>query len=174
MDEARFGQQGTTTRVWAPRGSRPSVVKQTRYEWVYLYAAVEPSTGASTALQAPCVDTVTMNVFLEMLSKDLGADDHAVLILDRAGWHRSKRLAVPENITLLYLPPYAPELNPVEYVWAHLKQHELPNVCAKDLWSLGEMARKKLRRMRRRKPLIVACWKQSSLAFRSAILCDSH
>ncbi|MFO0836633.1 MAG: hypothetical protein U0638_16840 [Phycisphaerales bacterium] len=52
MDEARFGQQGTTTRVWAPTGSRPTAVKQTRYEWVHLYAAVESSTGASVALQA--------------------------------------------------------------------------------------------------------------------------
>ncbi|MBK7925962.1 MAG: transposase [Bryobacterales bacterium] len=69
------------------------------------------------------------------------------------------------RIHLERLPAYAPELNPVEYVWAHLKQHELPNVCAKDLWSLGEMARERLRRMRRRKPLLAACWKQSSLAF---------
>lgn len=127
MDEARFGQQGTTTRMWAKRGTRPSAVKQTRYEWVYLYAAVEPSTGSSTALQAPHVNTGTMNVFLEMLSNELGADDHAVLILDRAGWHRSKRLVVPENITLLYLPPYAPELNPVERLWAYMRSHFLSN-----------------------------------------------
>lgn len=53
----------------------------------------------------------------------------------------------------------------MEYVWAHLKQHELANLCAKDLCSLGELAHKKLRRMRRRKPLLAACWKQSSLTF---------
>jgi transposase len=62
-----------------------------------------------------------------------------------------------------YLPPYAPELNPVEYIWAHCKHHELPNVCAKNLWDLGEGARRSLRRMRRRPRLITALWKQVSL-----------
>src|SRR5207253_1121425 len=71
MDEARLGQQGTLTRVWARTGSRPAAVRQTRYEWVYLYAAVEPATGESVALLAPNADTGTMNVFLRMLSKEL-------------------------------------------------------------------------------------------------------
>jgi hypothetical protein len=69
------------------------------------------------------------------------------------------------RIAIERLPAYAPELNPVEYLWAHLKRHELPNVCAKDLWSLGDFARKKLKRMCRRKPLLLACWQQSSLLF---------
>lgn len=127
MDEARFGQQGTTTRVWAKTGSRPTAVKQTRYEWVYLYAAVEPATGASVALQAPLVNTGTMNVFLKMLSEELSPRDHAVLVMDQAGWHKSKALAVPENITALHLPPYSPELNPVERLWAYLRSHYLSN-----------------------------------------------
>jgi hypothetical protein len=127
MDEARFGQQGTTTRVWAKKGSRPTAVKQTRYEWVYMYAAVEPATGASVALQAPHVNTGTMNVFLEMMSDELGPCDHAVLIMDQAGWHKSRSLRVPDNITVLYLPPYSPELNPVERLWAYLRSHHLSN-----------------------------------------------
>jgi transposase len=127
MDEARFGQQGTTTRVWAERGSRPSAVKQTRYEWVYLYAAVEPATGASVALQAPSVNTQTMNVFLKMLSAELGPSEQGVLIMDQAGWHKSKKLRLPENIHVLFLPPYSPELNPVERLWAYLRQHYLSN-----------------------------------------------
>lgn len=127
MDEARFGQQGTTTRVWAPTGTRPTAVKQTRYEWVYLYAAVEPATGASVALQAPRVNTGTMNVFLKMLSDELGPLDHAVLIMDQAGWHKARALALPANITVLYLPPYSPELNPVERLWAYLRSHYLSN-----------------------------------------------
>jgi transposase len=127
MDEARFGQQGTTTRMWAPRGSRPTAVKQTRYEWVYLYAAVEPATGASVALQAPHVNTATMNVFLKMMSKELGPNDHAILIMDQAGWHKSRGLQLPENITALLPPPYSPELNPVERLWASLRGHYLSN-----------------------------------------------
>jgi transposase len=66
-------------------------------------------------------------------------------------------------IQVEYLPPYAPELNPVEYIWAFWKQHELPNVCPKDFWSLGQEARRTLRRMRRRPRLISAFWKQASL-----------
>ncbi|MBX3367723.1 MAG: IS630 family transposase [Phycisphaeraceae bacterium] len=125
--QIRFGQQGTTTRMWAKRGSRPAAVKQTRYEWVYLYAAVEPATGHSVALQAPQVNTETMNVFLRMLSEELAADEHAILIMDQAGWHKSRRLKLPENITTLLLPPYSPELNPIERLWAYLRSHYLSN-----------------------------------------------
>jgi len=105
MDEARFGQQGTPTRMWASRGSRPTAVKQTRYEWVYLYAAIEPATGVSAALQASLVHTGTMNVFLKMLSEELAQNDHAVLIMDQARWHKSRAPELPENITTLLLPP---------------------------------------------------------------------
>lgn len=127
MDEARFGQQGTLTRMWAEKGSRPTAVKQTRYEWLYLFAAVEPSSGHSVALQAPHVNTGTMNVFLKMLADDLAPNDHAVLIMDQAGWHKARKLVVPESITILYLPPYSPELNPVERLWAYLRSHYLSN-----------------------------------------------
>lgn len=132
MDEARIGQQGTTTHVWAPTGSRPSAVRQTRYEWVYLYAAVEPASGESVALLAPNADTGTMNVFLRMLSADLRPGEHAVLILDGAGWHRSRTLVVPDNITCLLLPPYSPELNPVENLWHYLRSHYLSNRAYRD------------------------------------------
>ena len=132
MDEARLGQQGTLTRVWARTGSRPTAVKQTRYEWVYLYAAVEPATGESVALLAPNADTGTMNVFLRMLAQELRPGEHAVLILDGAGWHRSKSLVVPGNVTCLLLPPYSPELNPVENLWHYLRSHYLSNRAYRD------------------------------------------
>ena len=127
MDEARLGRQGTPTRVWARTGSRPTAVRQTKYEWVYLYAAVEPSTGESVALLAPNVDTGTFNVFLRMLSAELKPGEHVVLILDGAGWHKSKSLAVPDNVTCLLLPAYSPELNPAENLWHYLRSHHLSN-----------------------------------------------
>lgn len=127
MDEARFGQQGTLTRMWAPRGSRPTAIKQTRYEWVYLYAAVEPKTGFSSALLAPEVNTGTFNQFLRILSREVDRDDHIILIMDQAGWHRSKALRLPGNITVLYLPPYSPELNPTERLWGYIRSHYLSN-----------------------------------------------
>jgi transposase len=127
MDEARFGQQGTTTDVWARTGSRPRAVRQTRYEWVYLYAAVEPATGESAALVAPHVDTGTMNAFLGILDRERKRDEHFVLIMDQAGWHKSRDLKLPEGITALLLPPYSPELNPVENLWHYLRSHYLSN-----------------------------------------------
>ena len=147
MDEARLGQQGTLTRVWARTGSRPTAVRQTRYEWVYLYAAVEPATGESVAPLAPDVDTGTFNVFLRMVSAELKEGEHAVLILDGAGWHKGKALAVPDNITCLLLPPYSPELNPVESLWHYLRSHYLSNRAYRDydhLLNAGREAWRKL------------------------------
>ena len=127
MDEARFGQQGTLTKMWGLRGSRPTAVKQTKYEWVYLYGAVDPQTGDAAAALLPHVNTECMNAFLEVLSESLGVDDHAVLVMDNAGWHHAKALKMPANITPLFLPPYSPELNPIERLWAYLKSHYLSN-----------------------------------------------
>ena len=83
QDEARFGQQGTLTHVWAAQGSRPTAVKQTEYEWVYLFAAVNPVTGDSSAMLAPTVNTDYMNEHLRFISEQAGQDKHVVLVLDQ-------------------------------------------------------------------------------------------
>jgi len=95
---------------------------------------------------------------------------HAPLLIvwDRLAAHRSGVVrdylaGLGGQVIVEYLPSYAPELNPVEYIWSYWKQHELPNVCPKDYWQLGETARRTLRRMRRRPRLITSFWKQSSL-----------
>jgi len=132
QDEARFGQQGTLTNVWAERGSRPTAVKQTEYDWCYLYASVCPTTGESSALLAPSVNTEYMNAHLAFISEQVGPDRHIVLVLDGAGWHKSKTLGVPDNITLMLLPPYSPELNCIERVWAYLRSHYLSNRVYED------------------------------------------
>ena len=132
QDEARVGQQGTLTRVWARTGSRPAMLKQTEYEWVYLWAAVDPISGDSAAMITPTVNTCLMNTFLDGLSGMLAADEHAVVVLDNAGWHVAKSLKIPPNLTLLFLPPYSPELNPVERLWQWLKSHQLSNRVFKD------------------------------------------
>jgi transposase len=75
----------------------------------------------------PICNTAAMNHHLSEISSQVAADAHAVVILDRAGWHRSQALAVPANITLLELPPYSPELNPVERIWHYLRSHWLAN-----------------------------------------------
>jgi transposase len=132
QDEARIGQQGTLTTLWAEKGSRPTAVKQTEYEWCYLFAAVNPLTGASTALVTPTVNTELMNKHLEFIAREAGPDSHVVLVLDQAGWHVAKALEVPRNITLLYLPPYSPELNPAERVWGYMRSHYLSNRIYRD------------------------------------------
>ena len=114
------------------KGSRPTALQQTEYEWVYLFGAVNPRTGDSSALLAPTVNTDYMNHHLRFISEQAGPEVHVVLVLDRAGWHLSKALQVPENITLLPLPPYSPELNPVERLWAFLRSHYLSNRAYED------------------------------------------
>jgi transposase len=91
-----------------------------------------------------------------------------LIIWDGAGIHRSREVhdfigALGQRVALQYLPAYAPELNPTEYIWGHLKQHELANFCAKHGWELSLMASRALRRMRRRPSLITAFWKQAEL-----------
>jgi transposase len=108
-------------------GSRPTAVKQTEYEWIYLFGAVNPLTGASSALLAPTVNTDYMNHHLRFISEQAGPGVHAILVLDQAGWHIAKALQVPENISLLYLPSYSPELNAIERLWGYLKSHYLSN-----------------------------------------------
>jgi transposase len=132
QDEARIGQQGTLTRVWAERGSRPRAVRQTEYKWGYVFGAVDPMTGASSALIAPSVNTELMSTHLRMIAQEAGDDVHVVLVLDGAGWHKARALKVPASMTLLFLPPYAPELMPMERVWAWMRQHDLGNRVFKD------------------------------------------
>jgi transposase len=138
QDEARIGQQGTLTNVWAECGSRPIAIKQTEYQWCYLFAAVNPLTGASSALVTPTVNTAYMNRHLEFISKEAGPDKHIVLVLDQAGWHVAKALKVPGNMTLLHLPPYSPELNPIERIWGYLRSHFLSNRVYRDYDELFE------------------------------------
>jgi transposase len=125
QDEARVGQQGTLTRIWARRGTRPRAPRDTRYQWAYLFGAVCPARGTAAGLVLPFVNTEAMNAHLAEIARTVAPGAHAVLVLDGAGWHRSTALTVPDNITLLPLPPYAPELNPVENVWAYLRANKL-------------------------------------------------
>ena len=96
-----------------------------RYTWTHLFAAVRPATGDSFALVLPQVSTAAMNEFLAQFAATLAEDEHAVLVLNRAGWHRAKALVIPSNVTLVWLPPYSPQLNPVERLWLYLRERHL-------------------------------------------------
>jgi len=101
----------------------------------YLYSAVEPKTGESFTLEIPNVDTDCMNVYLRELSKSYAADE-IMLVMDGAGWHKAKDLQVPDNIEIILLPPYSPELNPVETLWQHIKRYTIRNKIYKNLKEL--------------------------------------
>jgi transposase len=131
-DEARFGQQGTITRVWAPRGSRPRAIRQTKYEWLYVIGSVCPQTGKSSGLLSPYINAEIINLYLQQFSKELAEDVHAILIWDQAGFHKSKTLKIPDNITIIPLPAYSPELNPVENLWHYLRSHYWSNRAYRD------------------------------------------
>jgi transposase len=113
--------------VWARRGSCPRAVKQTEYEWVYCFGAVCPERGAAHACLLPLANTEAMNLYLTDFSSHLAPDTHAVMVMDRAGWHTAERVKVPSNMTLVSLPPYSPELNPQELVWRELRRKYLSN-----------------------------------------------
>jgi transposase len=122
-DESRFGQQGTITNVWARRGSRPTVVRQTEYKYLWVLGAVCPETGKAEGLLSPRLNTDVINIFLGQFSKTVPADEQAVLFWDGAGFHTSKQLDVPEHVSLIQLLPYSPEFNPIENLWHYLKSH---------------------------------------------------
>jgi transposase len=115
--------------------------KQTEYEWVYLFATVNPLTGASSAMLAPYVDMQYMNEHLTFISREAGKDVQVVLVLDQAGWHTAKALKVPRNITLLHLPSKSPELNLVERMWRYLRGNYLSNRAYDDYDHLFEVTR---------------------------------
>ena len=117
-----MGQRGSLTHVWAPVGSRPPMARDDRHGSAYLFGAICPARGVGAAVITPAADMAAMDAHLAEIGTQVAPGAHAVPPLDRAGWHRrGKRLCVPTGITLLDLPPYSPELNPMEDVWEFLR-----------------------------------------------------
>jgi hypothetical protein len=126
-DEARIGQKNGLVRQWAKRGTRPRQPADQRYESAYLFGAICPARGTGAALALPYADTHAMQLHLDEIARTVRPGAHAVLLLDRAGWHTTPVLAVPKNISLILLPSRSPELNPVENIWQYLRQTWLSN-----------------------------------------------
>lgn len=104
-----------------------------RYSWAYLFGAVCPARGTGAGLVLPFANAAMMTLHLAAISRTVAPGAHAILVLDGAGWHMTGgRLRVPGNITLLHLPPYSPELNPVENIWAYLRANKLSNRVFED------------------------------------------
>ena len=132
FDESRFGTHSKIGHGWFPKGIRTSVSVKLGFENFYVYSAVSPKTGKDCSLLMPYVNSTCMNVFLDHMEKELEGRE-ILLVMDGAGWHKSKGLKIPKNIEIIYLPPYSPELNPVERLWLYIKQHTIKNKIYKTI-----------------------------------------
>ncbi len=120
-----MGNKGRVCHRWWRRGERAPGTRQIGYQWAYIFSAVRPATGDDFTLVLPSVNAKVMDLFLAHFADTLDHDAHAVMMLDGAGWHDARALTVPDNVTLALLPPYSPELNPVERVWLYLRERFL-------------------------------------------------
>ena len=132
QDEARFGRINEPYRCWAPSGIRPIVPCQIIREYTYAYAAVSPHDGIMDSLILPEVNSEAMSVFLAEVSSR-HSNEFIIMVMDGAGWHKSSDLRVPENICIINLPPYSPELNPAEHIWEEIREKWFNNKVFKDL-----------------------------------------
>ena len=132
QDESRVGQQGSLSRVWAAKGTRPRVVRQRQFLNTYIFGACCPEKDKGCALILPECHTGMMQLHLDEISKNVEEKFHAIIIIDRASWHTTEALNIPENISLLPLPAYSPELNPMEQVWQKIKGDSLTNTTFKN------------------------------------------
>lgn len=146
QDEARFGRITDTRRCWCPKPIRPMVKAMVTQEYTYAYAAVSVADGELDTLILPHVNGYCMQLFLNEVAAR-HPDDRVIMVLDGAGWHQSQELALPENLRLLKLPPYSPELNPVEHLWDELREKSFPNLVFDSLDALEGHLESALREM---------------------------
>jgi transposase len=129
QDEMRIGQRGTQTRLWARKGTRPRVVRQQQSESAYIFGAFCPAQDSAAGVVLPHANAEAMGHHLRTISEAVPAGRHAILVLDRAGWHTTLKLPKLANVSLLPLPTGSPELNPAEQVWQQLRDRHLANRC---------------------------------------------
>ena len=125
-DEAGFGRINKPKYCWCFPGLRPNVPCHHIREYRYTYGAVEPLTGDHFFLVLPYSNTICMNFFLQALSKTFPVD-RILLACDGAAWHKAKALVIPENISLIFLPPATPEMNPIEQIWKEIRKRGFRN-----------------------------------------------
>ena len=138
FDESRFGTHSKVGHGWFVKGSRSPVNIKLGFQNFYLYSAVEPRSGDSCSFVLPYVDTKCMNLFLDEFAKTLD-EEEVIIIMDGAGWHKSQELMIPSNVQIMYLPPYSPELNPVERLWLYIKKAVLYNRIYDNLGELEDV-----------------------------------
>ena len=126
QDEAGFGRINKPKYCWCEKGIRPSVPCHHIREYKYAFGAVEPLTGESFFLVLPNCNTECTSLFMDGLSKKY-PDDMILLCCDGAAWHKAKNLKIPDNIVLFFIPPYTPEMNPIEQIWKEIRKRGFRN-----------------------------------------------
>ena len=126
QDEAGFGRISKLGSYWAPMGVRPHVHSHYIREFRYCYGAVDAHTGESFFLIAGGCNTEWTNEFLRQVSEAY-SDDYILLVMDNAIWHKSSTLEIPRNVELAFIPPYTPEMNPIEQVWKEIRKRDFKN-----------------------------------------------
>lgn len=122
-DEARFGRINQLKKCWVYRCDRAIVKQQHIREYSYAFTTVCPGSGETFSMISPCCNTEAMSIFLKQTAQYY-KQYRIIMALDSAGWHTSKKLELPDNIILLPLPPYSPELNPVEHIWDYIREQK--------------------------------------------------
>lgn len=121
QDESRFGLHTKHGRGLTARGIQPVCTFQQVFQYTYLFGAFSPVTGDKFLLEMPCCNADTFQEFLHQFSKQ-NEQEYKIIVLDNGAFHKAKKLNIPANICLLFLPPYCPELNPAEKIWQHIKR----------------------------------------------------
>jgi transposase len=147
FDEGRFGLQSTITRIWAKKGSYVQAKVKQGYKSFYCYSCVSPLSGESFSLFLPEVNTEMMNIYIKEISRQY-AGKNIFIILDQAGWHKAKDLRLPKNIKLRFLPPYSPELNPIEKLWKWLRKEVTHNQLFETLEELMDALENEFRKLK--------------------------
>ncbi len=137
QDEARFGRINDVRRCWAPRPVRPLCRAMLTHQYTYAYGAVDVVSGELDWLILPHVNTDCTQIFLNEVGRR-HPEHRIIMVLDGAGWHASSSLRAPPNMRLLSLPPYAPELNPIEHVWDELREKFFHNQAFDSLDALED------------------------------------
>lgn len=146
QDEARFGRISDTRHCWCPKPTRPICRAMVTQEYTYAYAAVSVIDGELDSLILPYVNGDCMQVFIDEVATR-HPHEKIVMVLDGAGWHRNESLKIPGNMKLLPLPPYSPELNPVEHIWDELREKSFANRVFKSMEALEDHLEVSLREM---------------------------
>lgn len=128
----RIGQKNTTTYQWSRRGTRPRQPADLRTENAYLFGAFCPDRDTGAALVMPKANTEAMQQHLIEISRNVAPQTHAIVLMDQASWHTTARIECPENLSLVFIPPASPELNPSENVWQYMRQTYLGNRVFED------------------------------------------